>query len=386
MFPVSERFLDNLPVARWVPKVEWALGGSGEWNELTLLDGTVSADATSQVRWSGSFTVTDVEIGRFALSPYGCRLRVELGMVFATDDIEWLPMGVYRVENVKRSVLWPGKVDLIGASMEAQIIDDRFVTPQVFAPQPANSLLERLIIESVPDAVVSWQGDMDTPLPQLIADRDRWAVIDGAANSPSIARALGARVYCDSRGIFVVAPVPTFDSPYAWTADTGSEGLLITSDEELTREGVFNMIVATGASTDGQPPAGPGIAADTSPTSPTRIDGPFGRVPLFYSSPLLLNQAYCEVAAQGLLQPYLGLRQKVLAQVVNPALRPGDVVEIRMPDGDLQPNILDRVDFSLTGGDAGLTTRTSAIRGTIYTPPSETGDISIQAPPEEEAA
>lgn len=386
MFPVSERFLANLPVARWVPKLEWALGGSGEWNDLTLLDGSVSANAASQVRWSGSFTVTDVEVGRFALSPYGCRLRAMLGMAFGPDDIEWLPMGIYRVETVERSVQWPEKVMITGASLESQIIDDRFITPQVFAPQPAASLLERLIIEAVPDAVVSWRDDLNTPLPQLVADKDRWAVIDGSAQKPSIARALGARVYCDSRGIFVVRAVATFDDAPVWTADTGSDGLLVTATETLTRDGVFNIIVATGASTDGQPPAGPGIAADTAPTSPTRIDGPFGRVPLFYSSPLLLNQAYCEVAAQGLLQPYLGLRQQVSAEVMNPALRPGDVVNIRMPDGELQPNILDGVNFSLTGGDAGLTTRTSAIHGTIYTPPTNISDITITPPPEEQVA
>lgn len=374
MFGVSARFLAGLRVARWVPEVSWSLDGA-TWLPCTLHAGTVQASATQQARWSLSgLRVSGVEVDRRGFSPYGTRLRVRLGMAHSATDVEYVPLGVYRLEDVDRG-LTGRTVETSAKSFEQQVIDARFVTPRVIPPTSARLLTQALVREAVPGALVRWSVD-DTILPRIVAERERWEVLDGPSDATSVARSLGARIYCDGQGIFTAAPVPTLADAPVWTADTGEGGLLLDGNESLSRDGVYNAVVVTGESTDPDvPPVGPGIAVDDDPASPTYWGGPFGMVPRFYSSPLLRTQVACEKAALGMLQPYLGLRQTARLQLVNPALTPDDVIDVRMPDGSLQASVVESVSIDLANPSAGMevSLRSAATRlaGGLYTPPEQ---------------
>lgn len=389
MRPVSDRFLDGLSLARWRPRVEYSLDAGRSWSPCTLVDGSVTADATSQVRWSSDLTLAGVPTGRNGLTPYGARVRVWQGMWHSKTDVEEVPLGVYRVDDTSETGLKSGRVQVTGSSFEQQVIDSRFLKPQSFVAQAAQFLLERLVKAAVPDASFQWLVEPDLIVPALIEERDRWNIIDGDADAASIAKALAATVACDGRGVFVIAPVASLTDTPVWSAVDA----VAQPQRTLSRDGVYNCVVANGASTDEDtPPVGPGIAADMDPLSSTYAKGPFGKVARFYSSPMLKTQYQCEETAYSFLSQSLGLQQTVTIQTVcNFALEVGDVITAPSVDGVMEPNIIDSLEYPLTGGTMTPATRATRTKlaGQIVTfedlgDVDESGDDPATTPDEDD--
>lgn len=364
MFPVSDRWLESLSLARYEPLAQWSPDRGQTWHDLTVHDGSAQAASTSQVRWSTrGLIVSGATIGRRALSPYGSRIRLFMRMHYDASASETVPLGVYRVEEVSQRGVRPGRASIDGLSLESQVMDERFTAPRSLDIGPGEWWVNKLIKEALPEAALSWRLGSSL-IPQLVEERDRWGLIDGRSQDPSIAKSLGGRVFCDSRGAFVAAPVPTIDNPTAWTVATGPGGALVEPQQTLSREGVYNGVVASGASEDGKPPVGPAIAWDTDENSPTYYKGPFGAVPLFYQSKMLTTFAQCQAAALGLLAPRLGLKQTVSVQTLaDYALEPDDVIATTMPDGTQDRHIIDSITYPLTGGTMTLSTRSTTSTG-----------------------
>lgn len=364
MFQVSDRWLQSLSLARYEPIAQWSPDRGETWHDLTVHGGSITAASTSQVRWTArGLIVSGASIGRRALSPYGSRVRVFMRMHYDRHTSEIVPLGVYRVEDVTQQGLRSGRAQIDGLSLEAQVQDERFHAPRSLDIGPGEYWVRQLISEVLPEVAISWRLD-DTLIPQLVEERDRWGLIDGRSQSASIAKSLGGRVFCDSRGSFVAAPVPTLDNEPVWALAAGPGGALVEPQQTLSREGVFNQVVASGASESGKPPVGPAIASDDDPNSPTYYRGPFGAVPLFYTSKMLTTFQQCQAAALGLLAPRLGLRQTVSASsIVNYAIEPDDVITITMPEGHEENHIVDSVSFPLTGGTMSLQTRSTTSTG-----------------------
>ncbi|WP_442868135.1 hypothetical protein [Brevibacterium sp. BDJS002] len=284
-------------------------------------------------------------------------------MHYDRNTYETVPLGVYRVEEVSQAGLRTGRAQLDGLSLESQVMDERFHQPRTIEVGTGQYWATTLIKEVLPEIGMSWRLG-DTAIPQLIEERDRWGLIDGRSRDPSIAKSLGGRVFCDSRGSFVAAPVPTLEDEPVWTLAAGQGGALVEPQQTLSRDGVYNQIVASGASENGQPPIGPAVASDSDPVSPTYYKGPFGAVPLFYTSKLLTTFPQCQQAALALLAPRLGLKQKVsVSSLVNYAIEPDDVITVTMPGGHDENHIIDSVSYPLTGGTMTLQTRSTTSTG-----------------------
>ena len=124
----------------------------------------------------------------------------------------------------------------------------------------------------------------------------------------------------------------------------------------LTREGVYNGVVATGEGLDRETPVR-AVVVDTDKTSPTYWYGPFGKVPRFFSSPLITTSGQAALAAATMLTKQLGLPYAVdLSLVPNPALEPYDPITVRYP-GRSEVHVLDRLTIPLTA-DGPLTAST----------------------------
>lgn len=356
----TRRFMASLPVASWLPRVEWSPDGVQGWRPATFLAGSVEADAGQQARWSCNLMLAGVDIGRgrdqFGL--FGPRIRVSLGLVYDDGDVEWCGLGVYIVDgDVTRHR--DGTVDVSGKSLEQVVIDDRFVRPRTFEPQPARGLVWRLLGESVPGVGLSWRVDDTLVLPKLIEERDRWGLLDGRTDDPSVARSLGARLFTDGRGQFVMAPVASLADDPVWAVTGGVDGVQVDVTDTISTTGVYNMVVARGVSQDKKPAPGPAVMADRDPNSPTFIG--LRRKPRFYASPMLKNLAQCQQAALAMLNPSLGFAAQVnLTAVLNPALEVGDVITATMPDGSTQRHICDRISYDLGAATMSITGRQAA--------------------------
>lgn len=357
-----------------VATVEYSNDSGLTWAPLTLVSGSVTADRTSQTRWSTSLVLgPDTSLDLDGVTPFGTRIRIEAGVRPLRSRPLTVPLGIYRVNSTGRDT--DDAVSLEGVSMEAQVQDTRFLTPRTLgggAGDSARELVQLLIGEAVPNVSYDWRVDGDQVIPRIHQDQDRWAVIDGSNDSTSIAKTLGAEIYCDSAGTFVIAPTPTLYDDPVWTVRR--DQALVKADESWERDGVYNVVVANGESTASDaPPVGPGIAWDNDPDSPTyagpdpvnfpELAGPFGVVPRFYSSPLLTSLSGCQVAAQSLLADALGLHKTVsFDSVVNPAIEPGDVLLVEVTEGRYESHLIDSLSFSLGEATMSCSTRATTTR------------------------
>jgi hypothetical protein len=119
----------------------------------------------------------------------------------------------------------------------------------------------------------------------------------------------------------------------------------------LTREARYNGVVATSAPQNETDPVLRAVAVET--TGPLQWDGPYGRRPRYYSSPLLTTQAQVQQAADSSLALQRGRAVKVEWDAVpNPALEPLDVVALLRPGGVPVPCVLMDVTVPLGLGQA----------------------------------
>lgn len=344
MWSVSQAFLRTILGPHRVASLLEFHNGDGVWQPLTVQSGEVTADRTSQTRWSLNVTVTDDA----RLSAYSSKLRAHRG-VYVGGQVEWVPLGVYRVEDVDRSTE-DGNATLSGLSYEIIVSDAAFLIPRSVRGD-AESAIRELITEVIPDAFVDFRTAPGQIAP-ITEDQDRWGIIDGSDDDASIANSLGAEVFCDNIGRFVVADIPALKKPPAWEV---SDGVLVSASDTQTRDGVKNVIVVTGESLGEGETVGPAYAFDDDPYSPTFAGrdlfgsaGPFGRVVEHYSSSAFKDIGACERAAKGRLANSLGLRQTRKFQAApNPALVPGDVVRLKPPGERASDHVVDRVNISL---------------------------------------
>src|SRR5690554_7219814 len=146
-------------------------------------------------------------------------------------------------------------------------------------------------------------------------------------------------MYWDGEGYLRFEDPPEEDVP-VWEVKAGRGGVLVQASRRLTREGVYNAVVAEGEGVDDAAPVR-AVAIDTGPNSPTRFGGRFGKVPRFYKSPLLTTPAQAQSAARAILRRSLGAPYSVDFQaMVNPTLRPFDPIRVTHRDGNREIHVI----------------------------------------------
>lgn len=364
MYPVSQAFLDAIRASHTVAVHAAAYYGGavvpgGE--DLLVVEGAVRVDAKSKVRRAveGLKVVSldgDTATLRAILDPPGTEIRLSRGVAFPDGSTELAPLGRFRVGAVADDLTVPGAVSVTGPDKTAAVIDDRFLAPRAGdTTKTIPGQIAALIQESIPGVTVTDLSGVTTLVRDgVVWERERWDAIEELASS------IGCVVYTNPDGAFVIEKETDPEAPADWTVTSGEVGILLGGSRSTTREGVYNVVVATSSPTDGSAPVY-GKAEDTDPASPTRVSGPFGRVPRFYSSPLLTTDAQALSAAQAILARSIGRRGALdVETLVNPALDAGDRVDVTFPDGSTQKHIVDSFSVPLSPtGSMTLVTRTT---------------------------
>lgn len=344
MYPVSPEFLYALRYSHAVEiKATAYLGGAvvAGAEDLAVVDGSVRVDARSKVRRnleglkvtsaSGTAAVRDL------LTPPGTELQLWRGIRYGNGRTELAPIGRFLVDKVTDDLAAPGAVTITAPDVTQRVIDDKFLTPRAgTVGQTIAGQIASLITETIPSATVTDNSGSAATVPAgIVWERERWDAVE------ELATAIGCTVYADPTGGFVIDPAPSLGTPAPWTVNAGAGAVLLGGDRTLGRDGVYNVVQATSDPTDGGTPAY-GLAQDTNPASPTRVSGPFGRVPRFYSSALLRSNAQAQAAAEAILAKSLGRRSSLsLSVLVNPALEGGDRIDVALPDGTGEQHIAD---------------------------------------------
>lgn len=356
MRPVSDAFLRTIRgshtvVARARVVTGHQTGVSPAGTVIPILAGNVQLDWTKPVRSTLDLT-TDPALwpGRASdlLAPYGNEVFVERGVQMGDGHVEWVSLGYHRINTVEQQTVPYDAIRISAQDRMAGIVDGRLPQPRQW-PSTATygAVVNSLVQEIYPAATVEW--DDATASQQIgrsvIADEDRYQFLD------ELIAGRGKVWWWDHRGILVIRDLPDPASP-VWTIAGGAGGVLVEMSQSLTREGVCNAIVARGEGVDTTAPAW-GIATDSGVDSPTRWGGPFGRVPRFYSSPLITSDAQARLAAASLLKRYVGLPYNVdWTAVPNPALEPLDPIVIKAPGAAPMTHIVDTLTIPLTAEQA----------------------------------
>lgn len=360
MYPTTARFQAALPEPHRPVSEVLLFRTDGGVETLDHMGGTVSVDRRQDSRRTCSVTLPDPAlIPRTAadkLATYGARLRLARGIEFGDGTSELVPLGVFRLDGASGDAD-EGPVTLTGKSLECVVRDDKFTTPYR-ASGTAVSAITALIVRSIPDAeVISTATDAAIGPRMFDVESDPWAAVT------EIAAAIGAEVYADADGAFMIAELPDLlSAPVAWTVSAGEGGVYVKADRGMTSDGVFNGVLARGENAETGVGPVSSLVVDDDPGSPTYWSGAFGHRPVFYSSAALITTGQCTAAATLKLRSAKAPNASAdISSLPNPALEPGDVIRVVYPDGSAELHQIASFSLSLeVGGD--FTMRTISVK------------------------
>lgn len=315
--------------------------------------GSIGSDATSQIRNSGTINVDprlwpDGPNGLIA--PFGSVAFVEYGIVLSDGSTEWVPLGTLPIEQSQRTrpVTGDAGIPVKLTDYSAWIADDTFDSPQqTVSGATAVAEITRLAQRTLPNVtVIDQSGSLNRVIPQFEMQANPWG--DGIEK---LAAGITCEVFFDVYGRLTIRPIPTLDNLPTWYVRTGDGANIIQIDEQLSRERVFNRVVASGQRTDNVPPV-TGTAVNSDPLSPTYYGGAFGRKTKRVVSPTLTTTAQANAMAAATLARVRGVSfDASLSTLVHPGIRAADVIQVSDPLIGTGPHILDRVDIPLSPAD-----------------------------------
>jgi hypothetical protein len=187
--------------------------------------------------------------------------------------------------------------------------------------------------------------------------RERWDTISDLAAS------IGAEVYADYRGYFVIRDIPTFSGGTpVYSVKEGPGGTLSSRKLKNSRDKVYNAVSVSVQSSDPNVPPVWGWAFDNDASSPTYYYGDFGQVPRFYSSQFFTNSDQCVATAQSMLDDALAANQTLsLTALPLTFLESGDLITVQIATGQLQRRLIEKISFDL-GYDAAVSIDTLALK------------------------
>ncbi|AAR29737.1 tail protein [Streptomyces phage VWB] len=330
MYPATARFLATLAESYTPVSRVTLFRTDGRVEQLDHTAGTVTVDRGQQWRRACSVSHADPALiprtEADKLSVYGAQLRIEAGVQLGSY-VETVPVGQFRIETIDGDVD-DGPAVIVGQSLECIVIDDAFTAPWR-ATGTAVGAITALILRSLPDAAVVALATDAAIGPRTFDIGDNpWEAIG------EIAATIGAEVYCDAAGTFVIAELPDLLTVTpAWTIAAGEHGVYLSASRGMASKDVKNGVLVRGENPETGVATAPVLVVDSDPGSPTYWGGPFGRRPRFHTSPTLTTTGACTAAGTLLLRAAMAPNSTAnLRALVNPALEPGDVLRVVYPD------------------------------------------------------
>lgn len=328
-------------------RAELLLDGSVELSDVPVLGGSVSVDYNSESRRSvQGLTLVDTtgdllpRSSHDLLTPYGTEVRLWYGVgahprslvpgtlasYTTSDDQEWISFATCRISVVEVSDDGAPQVTVEGFDRSRTIARNLFTTPYIIgAGTNYVTAISAMVQDRLPGVTMDLVDGVTDTTPLIVIDPESnpWGEITKMATT------IGCDAYFDSDGQFVLAVVadPATAEP-VWTYREGQDSILVSSARRLDDDPGYNGVVLTAESTTIPAPLRSEVW-DTNPNSPTYVDGRYGRVPKFVSSPYPTTQAQADAFANAELARIVGGTEQVtLATVPHPLHEPGDCVRV----------------------------------------------------------
>lgn len=341
MLAVSARFLAQLREPHVVRSRVTVLDAAGaDLYDVDVVGGSVRGDRSSQVRRQVALQLAATTARELAALPFGLYLDVRRGVRFGDLATELPRLGRFRVDSVGSSTP-AGTATVAGSDRMAQVRDEPLLTPFAAGGAIASTRIVELVHAVFPGLAVHVSTVGEPVLADVTYSDDRAAAV------AQLAQSIGAAAYFDANGELVVEPLPSSTSPPVWTVDAGEQGVLVGYSDALERAGTANGVLVRGQATADAAPVEV-LVTDTDPSSPTVYGGAFGRVVVVIESTAVQTIAQATDVAEAELAKRLGLTRSLqLTSAPNPALEPGDVVDVELGDGSVETHVVDAVTIPL---------------------------------------
>ena len=338
MYPVSDRFLSALATSHQiVTHVDVMFAGEVVLENLAVQEANVQVSSQNPVQRTCNVTLAVTEMPD-ELLPLGSEIVLYRGIEFAFDDQELVPLGVFRID--KTTIGRPNPfVEVSGTDRSLLLADDKLIEPLQGTQSTVIAEIEALALDSVPDIVIENTATSTAPLPTGQAyERERWQAMKDLAAS------VEAEVFFDAVGTLIIRDKPKVDAETVW--NVGFQNALVSTNTSMDRLRTYNGVIVEGGEFGESPLVGQ--ATDDDPFSPTFWGGSFGRRPLFIQNNNLTTQQQVDDLAASELALNKGLPRSVrLANMVNPALDCGDVIQVDFVNGVSEAHLIDGINFNL---------------------------------------
>jgi hypothetical protein len=314
---------------RWSTKVEVLYSDAVVTTLTGTIDGAVDIDEVA-VRRSLNFTMVDTD-GTLTpagasdlLAPKGTEIRVHRGLTLPDGTTEFVPLGVFGVNEPVVRAHQPGTIIAIKAFDRVDAIRSRrFTAPwRVAAGTPTYQAISDIITSRLNVPVRSTiTGNTTT---EVVYDElsDPWDAVRDIASADSLV------AYFDPLGTVIIAPDAEADTGVLYSPSIDS--LFIQAERTIKSDKTYSGVIVKGEHPDVDP-----IRVelwDDDPKSPTYYLGPFGARPYGFTSPLLTTVDQATAAAETILARVTKMRQDgTLTTVGHPGHEVGDVVTITDP-------------------------------------------------------
>lgn len=299
---------------------------NGSIYNLPVIDGEVSVDAGSRVRRKLTMTTPGNDASWDLLQPTGVELKVFYGIRLPTGAVELVPLGVFGVDDESRDYGPQGTISITAPDRWARVQRAKFERIRQTSGNAVASIVD-LVQEAIPGVPVAAYGSYT-----YRATRARWPS-DRDDAIGQLAKAANVDVSFDPTGSLRIrnAPVLAKRQPN-WRVDASVAGVQLSASRTRSRQKTYNVVLIRPSVTDGSPPFPLLSVEDRDPNSPTFVGGPFGRVPMEYSNPLIRSATQARAVGFTLLDRMKSIgAQLQLTALVNPALEDGDVVGAILP-------------------------------------------------------
>jgi hypothetical protein len=330
MYAVSSSFLAMIRTSSMKARVQIT---STAGTTLLINDGSVSMDSRRNITRTASLslaptsTLTAQQVYELVMQP-DFEILIQRGVELADGSIEYVPLGVFSTDNAEYSASVSGDVRWQGSDRSKKISRARFTDPyQITAGTSLATAVGNLLRSRWASTPINFNNVTETLAAQVVweagSDSDPW----------NCARQLmsdyGYDLNFDGLGTArAVAVTDPTTAAIVFDFGTGSTQMLLDATIQGSFESTYNGVIASGEGSNVTAPVRAEVW-DTNPSSPTYYLGGFGKVPYFYSSPMLTTQAQCQTAAAKILSVVKGKTQSLAwPSIVNPALEPLDVVSM----------------------------------------------------------
>lgn len=337
---VSPDFSDALATSyEPVAEADLYVAGVLKRTNLPLTGGAIAIREDSKVRRTLHLPIGFVDLTTTEtydlLTPFGGEIAVRAGLRLGVGYTEMVPVGRFVIEDAGQDSHY-GDPTVTAGDRSVLIQADRFLTPHnTNGERTVSGEIKYLLQQSIPGLEVFDLTTSQARTPVATWDRERWDCCEALAAS------IGAEVYFDPEGRAIIRPVPEANTVLdpSWTVKGEEGGVLSDYSTGLSRDQVYNAVVVTGDTSDpGVPPV---TAIVYQQSGPLRWAGPFGRVPRFYSTPVVRTYDGAVSAGRKVLARSVAYSRRLLVDVVpNAALDTGDQLDVKLPDGSLERRVL----------------------------------------------